>query len=302
MSIFRSSTISLAVFFALASIGVFAQDVTLPEGTALSLTFANDTSSKDAKKGDVVSFSLDKDVIVDGQVLIKQGTEATGRVIYAEKRGYMGHSGKLAIQVESTTTVDGRQLPLRAAKGREGASAGGTTIAVTWLTGPFGALVKGGDTVFKRGTLVTVYTAEERKFRVEGENLIAVPSEKTALTTKDMATVYIYREKKLFGAAMRPSVFCDGIELARMDNGRYFVLKLAPGKHAVHMTSEEKGYEINMGPGQTYYFRIGIEVGVWKGNGKILLTDNEQAVAEIKKLKPLSSSKIKDKSMVVTTH
>ncbi len=38
--------------------------------------------------------------MINGQLVIRKGTAAIGSVINAEKRGYMGKSGKLAIQVE----------------------------------------------------------------------------------------------------------------------------------------------------------------------------------------------------------
>ncbi len=78
-----------------------------------------------------------------------------------------------------------------------------------------------------------------------------------------------------------------------MDNGRYFALKLKPGKHIVHMTDDKKGYAVDMGPGQTYYFRIGIEMGMMKGHGKITLDDADRAVTEIKKIKFIGQDKIK---------
>lgn len=65
------------------------------------------------------------------------------------------------------------------------------------------------------------------------------------------------------------------------------------------MTSEKKGFAFDMGPGQTYYFRIGIEMGMWKGQGKLTLEDAEKAVPEIKKLKFLGQDKIKNPTMVV---
>jgi hypothetical protein len=34
------------------------------------------------------------------------------------------------------------------------------------------------------------------------------------------ATVYVYRYKQFVGAALSPSVYCDDLQLARMDNGR----------------------------------------------------------------------------------
>jgi hypothetical protein len=103
------------------------------------------------------------------------------------------------------------------------------------------------------------------------------------------------------GAALEPSVFADKVELARMDNGRWFMIKLSPGKHLIHLTEEEKGYEFNVAAGQTYYFRIGIEAGMWKGHGKILLEANDKGAAEVAKAQPLGADKIKAKDRVIVT-
>lgn len=298
--LFRICFAIIAVFF----VGVFvvsAQEVMLPDGTALQISLVKDISSKDAQRGDVVEFTVDDDVVTDGQTVIKKGAIAKGSIIYAEKGGYMGKSGKLALQIDSTTTVDGETIPLRAAKGGEGESKTGTVLVMSNLIGPFALLMKGGDTTVKSGAKLTVYTAEQRKFKVDGSTLTTVKPDKTeANASAEPATVYIYRPKKILGGALEPSVYCDGVELARMDNGRYFVLKLTPGKHIIHLTNEKKGYELNMAAGQTYYFRIGIEAGMWKGQGKILLEDNDKGAAEVKKIKPLGADKIKDKTMVVT--
>lgn len=282
---------------------ICAQEVMLADGTALQISLVKDISSKDAQRGDIVEFTVDEDIIADGQTVIKKGTIAKGSIIYAEKGGYMGKSGKLALQIDSTTTVDGETILLRAAKGGEGESKTGTVLVMSNIIGPFAILMKGGDTTVKAGAKLTVYTAEQRKFKVDGTTLTTLKSDNTASRSMSVepATVYIYRPKKMLGGALEPSVYCDGVELARMDNGRYFVLKLAAGKHIIHMTNEKKGYELNMAAGQTYYFRIGIEAGMWKGQGKILLEDNDKGAAEVKKIKPLGADKIKDKTMVVTT-
>jgi hypothetical protein len=65
------------------------------------------------------------------------------------------------------------------------------------------------------------------------------------------------------------------------------------------MTDDKKGYAIDMGAGQTYFFRIGMEMGMWKGHGKITLADHERAVEEIKKLKFIGKDKIKATTLVV---
>ena len=193
-------------------------------------------------------------------------------------------------------------MKLRAAKGGEGDDET-TKAAVLSMISPLGLFKKGGEAKIEEGTRVTVYIAEEKRFRVEDGKLIAVApapvDPAVAASSASEAVVYIYRPSKLMGKALEPSVFVDDIELARMDNGRYFAIKLQPGKHIVHMTQEKKGFAIDMGPGQTYYFRVGIEMGMMKGRGKLTLEDAAKALPEIKKLKFLGQDKIKNPTLVV---
>ena len=217
----------------------------------------------------------------------------------AQKGGYMGNSGKLAIAVESTTTVDGQPLKLRAAKGREGNDKSTSTIALATFISPLFLFKRGGDAKITTGMPITVYVAEEKRFRIDGATLVAVVPETPPVVSNEDAIVYIYRPKKWVGRGLEPSVYVDETELARMDNGRYFALKLKPGKHIVHLTDDKKGYAIDMGPGQTYYFRIGLEAGVWKGQGKITLDEADRAIKEIKKIKFIGQDKIKAPTVVV---
>ena len=276
--------------------------IVLAEGTPLKVVTAQEVTSKTASLNDNVNFKVDEDLVVNGQVLVPKGTLAIGSVINAEKGGYMGKSGKLGIQVESTQTVDGQPLKLRAAKGKEGNDKTNSTAALSLLISPVFLFKKGGEAKIAEGTQVTVYVAEEKRFRLEDSKLVQVappPAAPGDTTAAADAIVYIYRPSKMMGKALEPSVFVDSVELARMDNGRYLTLKLKPGKHIVHMTNDKKGFAIDMGPGQTYYFRVGVEMGMWKGHGKLTLEDSEKAVPEIKKLKFIGEDKIKDRTMVV---
>jgi hypothetical protein len=276
-----------------------SQDLVLAEGTPINVVTTQEITSKDAKPNDPVNFTVNEDLMVNQTVVVRKGTAATGSVINAEKGGYMGKSGKLGIQVESTQTVDGHPLKLRAAKGKEGNDKTNSTAALSMIISPLFLFKKGGEAKIAAGTPVTVYVAEEKRFRVDGSTLVAVATEVPIASNAADATVYIYRPSKMMGKALEPSVFVDDIELARMDNGRYFALKLRPGKHIVHMTDDKKGYAIDMGPGQTYYFRVGVEMGMMKGHGKITLDDAERAVAEIKKIKFIGKDKIKAPAMVI---
>jgi hypothetical protein len=118
-------------------------------------------------------------------------------------------------------------------------------------------------------------------------------------TAAEKATVYIYRPKKLVGAALEPSVFCDDAEIGRMDNGRYVMLRLDPGEHRFHMTQEYKRVDEKLHAGQVLYLHVRIEMGAMKGRGAIFLADEDDALKELKKLKPLGADKLKDSKTVV---
>jgi len=272
-------------------------EIIVAEGTPINVVTVKEVTSKEAKPNDPVEFTVAEDLVINGHVIVGKGTPATGSVINAEKRGYMGKSGKLGVQVESTTTSSGERLRLRAAKGSEGDDKTTSTIVLTVISPAF-LFRKGSEATIAAGTVVTVYVAEEKRFRVEGATLVPVVTEPTAASSEE-ATVFIYRPNKWPGRALEPSVFVDETELGRMDNGRYFALKLKPGKHIIRMTDDKKGYAIDMGPGQTYFFRIGIEMGMWKGHGKITLDDRERAIEEIKKLKFIGKDNIKAPSLVI---
>ena len=129
-------------------------------------------------------------------------------------------------------------------------------------------------------------------------NTPAATGGEQAATQDTKGTIYFYRTKHFGGAGLEPSVYCDDKELARMDNGRYFGVKLDPGKHTCRMGDNQSGFELDVKAGQDYYARITIEVGVWKGHGRLSLQQPEQGVFEVKKLKPLGVSKVKDKTLV----
>ena len=283
--------------YAVAAASGPQDEIVVAEGTPINVVTAKEVTSKEAKPNDPVEFTVAEDLVINGQVVVRKGTAAAGSVINAEKGAYMGKSGKLGVQVESTTTSSGERLRLRAAKGREGDDKTTSTMVLTMIS-PVFLFRKGSEAKIAPGTVVTVYVAEEKRFRVEGATLVPVVMEPTAAGSEE-ATVFIYRPNKWPGRALKPSVFVDETELARMDNGRYFAVKLKPGKHIIRMTDDKKGYAIDMGPGQTYFFRIGIEMGMWKGHGKITLDDRERAIEEIKKLEFLGQDDIKAPTLVI---
>jgi hypothetical protein len=114
------------------------------------------------------------------------------------------------------------------------------------------------------------------------------------------ATVYVYRYKQFVGSALEPSVYCDEVQLARMDNGRYFAVRIDPGKHTFHSNDPQSGVALDLKPGQRYFIRVEIATGLMKGHGRLTLMSPEQGGYELKssKLKPLDAGKVVDKARV----
>ena len=114
------------------------------------------------------------------------------------------------------------------------------------------------------------------------------------------AVVFVYRPGKYAGKALEPSVFCDGVEVARMDNDRYFVLLLAPGEHRIHMTQDNKRVDLKLGAGEAAFVRVKIVMGFMKGRGEPALADEGDAAKHLKKMEPLGADKFKDSTLAVT--
>jgi hypothetical protein len=125
-------------------------------------------------------------------------------------------------------------------------------------------------------------------------------SQKTADAKPSKATVYVYRYKQFVGSALAPSVYCDEVELARAENGRYFTVRLDPGKHSFRSNDKQSGTELDVKAGQEYFLRVEIASGFAKGHGRLVLMSPEQGGYELKssKLKPLDSNKVVNATLV----
>src|SRR5690349_6464225 len=133
--------------------------------------------------------------------------------------------------------------------------------------------------------------------------LFAIAEEPAAVqadASQSKATLYVYRYKQFVGKALSPSVYCDEAELARMENGRYFTVKLDAGKHSFRSNDKQSGVDLDMKAGQSYFMRVEIATGFMKGHGRLILVAGEQAGYELKQLKPSDEGKVVDKNRVST--
>jgi hypothetical protein len=85
-----------------------------------------------------------------------------------------------------------------------------------------------------------------------------------------------------------------------MESGRYFSVKLVPGKHSFRSNDKQSGAEVDLKPSQEYFLRIELATGFMKGHGRLVAVVPEQGRFELqsKKLKPLPVEKVTDRERV----
>lgn len=127
----------------------------------------------------------------------------------------------------------------------------------------------------------------------------AAGQESNAPAQSSKARVYVYRYKQYVGKGIRPSVYCDEKEVARIQSGRSFVMGLTPGKHAFRSNDKQSQVEVDLKPGQDYYIRVEIATGFWKGHGRLIFVMPEQGAGEFKQTKPVDKGMVKDPEFLV---
>src|SRR5687768_12265210 len=180
----------------------------LPDGTRIAVRTMEQLSSATLKDGSQVTFAVVEDVVVDGEVVIKQGTPVRGTIVDAQAKRRMGRAGKLQYTVNETKAVDRTPIRLRALRDRKGDSNVTSTAVTTAAVGvfvpvaaPFFLLRKGHDIVVPEGTRIDTF--------VDGDHLVgaghepAAPVRTAGLTNADII-------------ALRQAGFSDDVILAKI--------------------------------------------------------------------------------------
>ena len=134
----------------------------IPDGTEIKIITTEEISGQKVVEGDPLTLKVSEDVIINGRIVVAKGTIVKGTVSSAKKKGFMGKGGDLSIRIESTETVDGQKLKLRAAKSGKGGDNMGSTVALTVLFGPLGLLRRGKEAKIKEGTILSAFTDETK--------------------------------------------------------------------------------------------------------------------------------------------
>lgn len=145
-------------------------------------------------------------------------------------------------------------------------------------------------------TLVAYLLLFPCAFAQETEPKRPQPAAPAAEAKPDLpAMVYVYRYKVWGGMLfeLKPSVYCDEQQIALMDEGRYFVIKLEPGRHSFRAPDAGSGGWLYAKPGETYYLRFDSIPHFPRVRRELGAVLPEQATYELKDLRYLGADRIK---------
>ena len=91
----------------------------------------------------------------------------------------------------------------------------------------------------------------------------------------------------------------DGEPLAYIQNGRYFAVKVAPGKHVLTDKKPDDNIEFTVQPGKTYYMRAEIvEAGAFGFNARFSISDESTGQSDLRRLKPGDADQIRNPKLI----
>jgi len=111
------------------------------------------------------------------------------------------------------------------------------------------------------------------------------PAKDSAVPSPETATICFYRPHRFQGSALKPSIYVDDSQVARLKNGESVSVTVPAGQHRVYSNDKSTGIDLDAKGGQTYYVRMDIETGMWKGHGGITLVDPQEGKYESAKAK-----------------
>ncbi len=165
----KSARVSDAVIVAMmeraATAGYISNDGTerieLPSGTELKVITVETISGRKVTEGQVVIFKIAEDVKIAGQTVISKDSSVLAVVSKAKKPGMAGRGGQLSVMLQSTLSVDGQTVKLRAAKSGKGGDNFATAFTLSYFMG-IGLLIPGKNAEIKARTVFPAYTDEAR--------------------------------------------------------------------------------------------------------------------------------------------
>lgn len=121
----------------------------------------------------------------------------------------------------------------------------------------------------------------------------------TQTETENKAIVYLYRVEEANKLDSRKvKVKLNGKDILEMPEDNFIGLKLVPGKYELKMRQKQSETLLIVEAGKTYYVRVSQTIAGYGFNQAIYIMQPEQAVYQMRNMKPLEDKNLKDKSQI----
>jgi hypothetical protein len=106
-----------------------------------------------------------------------------------------------------------------------------------------------------------------------------------SLSVAQDSTVVVFRRSDFTGSALKPSVYVDGNQAARLGNGRYLSLQVTAGKHTFGSSAKKEALlEVDVKPNETLYLEMILITG-WNRGGRLIPVGQDDAMSALARLK-----------------
>ncbi len=113
----------------------------------------------------------------------------------------------------------------------------------------------------------------------------------------EFARVFVYREGRFIGGGLQIDILYDGEDLVTIPNGAYYGGLFPAGEHTFEAYDKKSGARLQLEPGKSYYFRVEIVPGMFKGGARLTVIQPEQGAFEVEKFKPVDDTYIRNYSI-----
>ena len=150
---------------------VYAAEAVIPDGTTVYLSTMQTVIGKkhETAVGDIVRARVWRDVVVDGQIVIKGGTAATVQVSSISSRKIFGIKGKMSLAAIQTSCVDGQTVYLTGGYNKEGKSRVGWSLGLSLLVWP-ALFLPGKAAELPTGTVMDSFTSGAMTVSIQGKD------------------------------------------------------------------------------------------------------------------------------------
>ena len=149
------------------------EEVVIPAGTLVPVSFLSTLSSKDNKTGETFNFQIMENIFIANKLVIPNNSIGVGEIIKVKKASFFSRSGKLELEFKPISALDGTSLHLilgeeaQKENSRVAIAVGVGILGVIVLSNPIGliagALIPGKEVKIEQGSQIFLQVKEDTK-------------------------------------------------------------------------------------------------------------------------------------------